>query len=79
MQARSQCHLLLVFRKQSLKYLHVGSLVVAQEPLVAGCGIEFPCQGLNPGPLHWDHGVLAIGLSGKSLAHVLFNPHLNYG
>jgi len=23
-------------------------------------------QGLTPGPLHWEHGVLAIGPPGKS-------------
>ena len=25
-----------------------------------------PCQGLNPGPLHWELGVLATGPPGKS-------------
>ena len=29
-----------------------------------------PCQGLNPGPLHWELGVLATGPPGKS--HSLF-------
>ena len=29
--------------------------------LVAACGILFPDQGLNLGPLHWEHGVLATG------------------
>ena len=24
---------------------------------VVVCGIEFPDQGLNPGPLHWECGV----------------------
>ena len=31
---------------------HAGSLV-------ATCGIQFPDQGLNPGPLLWERGVLA--------------------
>ena len=30
-------------------------------------GILFPDQGLNPGPLHWELGVLATGPPGKSL------------
>ena len=35
------------------------------ELLVASYGI--PDQGSNSGPLHWESGVLATGLSGKSL------------
>ena len=31
------------------------------------CGIYFPDQGLNPGPLHWEHGVLTTVPPGKSL------------
>ena len=30
------------------------------------CGIQFPNQGSNPGPLHWEHGVLPTGPPGKS-------------
>ena len=41
-------------------------LVVACELLVAACGILFPDQGSNPGPLHWERGVLATGPPGKS-------------
>ena len=37
----------------------VGSLVTA-------CGIWFPGQELNLGPLHWEHWVLATGPPGKS-------------
>ena len=33
--------------------------------LVEEHGIYFN-QGPNPGPLHWEHGVLATGLPGKS-------------
>ena len=29
-------------------------------------GSSSPYQGLNPGPLHWDQGVLATGPPGKS-------------
>ena len=34
--------------------------------LVVACGIYFPNQGLNPGPLCWEYSVLATGPSGKS-------------
>ena len=54
---------------------HAGSLVVAVgnllvaacKLLVVVCGIYFPDQGSNLGPLHWEHGVLAIGPPGKSI------------
>ena len=36
------------------------------EFLVAACGILFPGQGLNLGPLHWECGVLATAPPGKS-------------
>ena len=38
-----------------------------QALLDAACGIQFPDQGSNPGPRHWQHGVLATGPPGKSL------------
>ena len=34
---------------------------------VAACGIQFPDQGSNPGLLHWECRVLAMGPPGKSL------------
>ena len=36
--------------------------------LAAACEIKFPDQGLNPGPLHWEHRVLASGSPGKAQA-----------
>ena len=46
-------------------------LVSACELFVVACGIQFPVQfpdwGLNPGPMNWEHGVLATGPPGKSL------------
>ena len=39
--------------------------------LVVLCGISFPDQGLNLGPLGWKHGVLATGPPGKSLSMVM--------
>ena len=38
---------------------------------VAASGIWFPDQGSNPGPLHWEHRVLATGPPGKSLFYYL--------
>ena len=44
--------------------------------LVAACGIfswgmrdPVPWPGIEPGPLHWERGVLATGPPGKSLAY----------
>ena len=34
--------------------------------LAAACGIQFPVQGSNLGPLLWEHRVLATGPPGKS-------------
>ena len=50
---------------------HKGSLVVACGLLVEACGIQFPNQGSNLGPLHQEYGVLATGPPGKS---ILFLP-----
>ena len=41
---------------------HTGSLAVAW-------GISVPWPGVEPGPLHWERGVLATGLPGKSLEY----------
>ena len=38
---------------------HTGSLAVAW-------GISAPWPGVEPGPLHWERGVLATGPPGKS-------------
>ena len=46
---------------------HVESLVELCKHLAAEGGVEFPEQGLNPDPLHGEHGVLATGWPGKSL------------
>ena len=40
-------------------------LNVAHSALLVACGIQFPGLGSHPGPLHWEHGVLATG-PGKS-------------
>ena len=50
--------------------------------LVVACGIHFPDQRSNPGPLHWEPRVLANGPPGKSLHSLLtqfFHKTLNEG
>ena len=37
-----------------------------QDLLVVACGVYFPDQGLNPGPLHWELRAPATGPPGKS-------------
>ena len=37
-----------------------------QKLLAAACGIQFPDQGSNQGPLYWEGGVLATGPQRKS-------------
>ena len=44
--------------------------------LVTACGIEFPDQRLNLAPLHWEHGVSAIGPSGKSQSGLIFKTNI---
>ena len=45
---------------------------VACKRLVAARGIQFSDQGSNPGPLHWDHEVLASAPQGKSQKDLQF-------
>ena len=42
------------------------------QALVAACGIQFPDQGLNLGPLHRALGVLATGPVGDVPINILF-------
>ena len=44
----------------------LSSLLQRAEYLVEPCGIQFPDQESNPGPLHWELGFLATGPTGKS-------------
>ena len=48
----------------------VRSSVVALKFLVEPYGIQFPDQGLNLGPLHWENRILATGAPGKS-CHII--------
>ena len=57
-------------------WLHQG-LAVACTFLVVVCGIWFPDQGSNLGPLHWEHGVLAIASPGKSLECLTYRMALH--
>ena len=45
----------------------VGLSVVACKLLTVSCGIQFPDQGMNLGPLHCKRRLLATGPPGKSL------------
>ena len=45
-------------------FLHLGC---AGSQLWRACGIQFPLQGSNPGPLHWECGVLPTGPPGKCM------------
>ena len=53
----------LVSMTYSLKYLFIWLYWV----LVVACGIQFPDQESNLGPLHWEHGVLASRPQEESL------------
>ena len=55
---------LFVFKKCVFIWLH--------QVVVAACGIEFPDEGWNLNPLHWECRVLATVPPGKSL-YFLFN------
>ena len=46
------------------------------ELFVAACGIQFPSQGANPGPLHWELEILAAGPPRESLNYTLSNGNL---
>ena len=49
-----------------LRCSNAGSLI-----FIAVCGIQFLIQGLNPGLLNWEHGVLAPGSPGRSVVSFL--------
>ena len=56
----------------NFKNIYIYLFIWLCQVLVKSCGIYFPDQGLNPGPLHWELGVLDAGLPEKSL------PPLNF-
>ena len=55
-----------IFKQHSFIWLH-RVFVAACELIVVACGIPFPDQGLNPGPLHWEHKIFTTGPPEKSL------------
>ena len=57
---------------------HAESFVATCKLSVEACGIWFPDQGRNLGPLHGELGVLAAGPPGKSPAHPLLKVHALY-
>ena len=46
-------------------------------PLIAACGILVPWTGIKHVPLHWEHGVLTVGLPGKSLFLFFYSNYSN--
>ena len=48
--------------------MQTSQLQHADSQLWHACRIQFPDQGSNPGPLHWECGVLPTGPPGKSLS-----------
>ena len=46
------------------------------ELLVEACGIQFPDQGWNPDPLHWEQGALATGPPGNSCSLLIMQTSL---
>ena len=70
-----------LFRLCQVLVVARGIFAAACKLLVAACGIQFPDQGLNLGPLHWERGVLLSGPPGKPLYYLLhlttsYHPHL---
>ena len=57
---------LFIFGSTGSPLQYTGSLVLACRLLAAAWGIQFPHQGLNLGPLHWERGVLLTRPPGKS-------------
>ena len=53
-----------------LSLQHVNALVMVYEFLVAACGISFPNQELNLGPLPWELGILATGPTRKKKTRI---------
>ena len=45
---------------------HVKIFSCGIQTLSCACGIWFPDQGSNLGPLRWEHGVLTTGAPWKS-------------
>ena len=60
----------LIFKK-----LYARSQLQHADSLVVACGIWFPDQGLNSGPLHWEPGALATGPPRKSHTHTQTHTH----
>ena len=48
-----------------------GPTITVTLQLFVACRIQFPSQGLNPGPLPWDHRVLATGPPWNSQDYIL--------
>ena len=56
-----------IFLKCIFIYLAVPRLGCSMQTLSCGMWNLVPRLGIEPVPMHWEHGVLAMGPSGKSL------------
>ena len=61
------CKLFLFLCYPIKKKTYLAAIYPFIQVLAAACGIQLPDQGLNPGPLHWERGVLTTGPPRKSL------------
>ena len=57
------------FKKK--KFIYLFGCTRSAGSLVEVCGIKFPNQGSNLGPLQWESGVLATGPPEKSFNRLL--------
>ena len=58
-------HSLTHMRTFNIKYFYNMSLFYSF--ILAACGILVPQPGIEPVPLHWEHGVLTTGPAQKSI------------
>ena len=66
-----------LFRLCQVFTVACGIFVAACKLLVVACGIWFPDQGSNPGPLHWESGVLPTGPPRKSQRVIFWVAYLS--
>ena len=63
---KSLKHVVVFWYSLRFTFFFIYFFIWLPQVLFAACGIQFPDQGLNLGPLYWEHRVLATGPSGKS-------------
>ena len=70
-QGKLPALLKVAFNRLLKKKNYLFGCITSAGSLVEACGIEFPNQGSNLGPLQWESGVLATGPPGKSFNRLL--------